>query len=190
MQRVTSPIMAAILIIGLLALAAGGAYVATHPTVDDVHQSLHTPTISSPLRPIVTIRNIRIPSADPYRMDPAELLVRGQPMRWNQAEARAVQQKAAGQQYDPDEYRAAMKAAQYNQKNGWTDDGTERTGQGTPLRNNQKRVGNSNKSQSGSDSCLQSFALTASVCGDGGEDITGGDGEGGPELGGIDLEEL
>jgi hypothetical protein len=176
MQRVTSPIMAAILIIGLLALAAGGAYVATHPTVDDVHQSLHTPTISSPLRPIVTLD---------------ELSVRGQPMRWSQAEREAVQERAAGKFFSRDDYKAAMKAAQYNQKNGWTDDGTQRVSQGTPLRNNQKREGNSGTSQQDeSGSCLQSFTLATAVCGEGGEDITGGDGEGGPELGGIDLEEL
>lgn len=72
--------------------------------------------------------------------DTAELLAaRGAPMRWSQAESRAVQEKAAGQNFDRAEYKAAMKAAQYNEKNGWTDDGSERTSPGTPLRNNQKR---------------------------------------------------
>ncbi len=98
-------------------------------------------------------------------VQPVGLMVRGQPMRWSQAESQAVQERAAGEPYDSNEYKAAMKAAQFNQKNGWSDDGTERLGSGTPLRNNQKRGGDSND-----DPCLASFTLTAGICDDGGED--------------------
>jgi hypothetical protein len=111
-------------------------------------------------------------------------------MRWSQAESRAVQEKAAGQNSDRGDYKAAMKAAQYNQKNGWTDDGSERTSPGTPLRNNQKRGGSS------SGPCLDTFILTTAVCGEGDEDITGGDGDGGVDggggvdVGGVTIDEL
>jgi hypothetical protein len=82
-----------------------------------------------------------------------------------------------------------MKAAQYNQKNGWTDDGSARTSPGAPLRNNQKREGSS------SGPCLDTFVLTAAICGEGGEDVIGGDGDGGDgdggvEVGGVNIEEL
>ena len=105
-------------------------------------------------------------------------------MRWSQAESRAVQERAAGRNYVRSDYKAAMKAAQYNQKNGWTDDGSARTSPGTPLRNNQKREGSSNGP------CLDNFILTAAICGEGGEDLIGGDGEGGIEGGGVNVEEL
>jgi hypothetical protein len=74
---------------------------------------------------------------------------------------------------------------------GMTDDGSQRISQGSPLRNNQERQGNSGASQQDdSGPCLQSFTLATAMCGEGGEDITGGDGEGGLDVGGIDLEEL
>ena len=101
-------------------------------------------------------------------------------MRWSQAESQAVRERAAGQPYSSEEYKAAMKAAQFNQKNGWSNDGSERLGSGTPLRNNQKREGGSNN-----DPCLASFTMTAGICDEGGEDGTGdgeGDGEGLPGL--------
>jgi hypothetical protein len=169
------PLLALILILGLLALAAGGVIATTRST-----------DRSAFLSP-VTVRHASVNGAEL-----AGLLVRGQPMRWSESETRAVQEKAAGQHYDPYEYRAAMKAAQYNQKNGWTDNGEQRAGQGTPLRNNQKREGNNA-------SCLQSFpstasvpltasvSLTASVCGEGDEDLGGGEGEN--PFGGIEFEE-
>jgi hypothetical protein len=114
--------------------------------------------------------------------DLAGLFVRGQPMRWSPAQTKAVSERDAGQDYNRGDYKAAMKAAQYNQKNGWTDNGEERTSQGSPLRNNQKRAGNNG-------SCLQSFSLTAAVCGEGGEDISGDEGESPFGPGGIEFEE-
>jgi hypothetical protein len=176
---VTAPLVAAIMIIGLLALAAGGVYVATRSgsNPEIVSGSLHqvTTAATQPL-PVVNLD---------------ELAARGQPMRWNQAERNAVDEREAGEFFSRNDYKAAMKAAQYNQKNGWTDDGTQRLAPKTPLRNNQKREGNSGTSRDNdSGSCLQSFTLSAALCGDGSEDITGGDGEGMPDLGGIDLEEL
>jgi len=135
-----------------------------------------------------TTASLRVIPGDPSHRadpDPAELLAtRGSPMRWSQAESRAVQERAAGQNFNRGDYKAAMKAAQYNQKNGWTDDGSERTSPGTPLRNNQKRVGDSNGP------CLDTFILTAAICGEGGEDVIGGDGDGGVEVGGVNIEEL
>jgi hypothetical protein len=178
MQRLTSPIVAAIVIIAMLALAGGGMYVIATRSGSEI--------TSGPSHRVATAATQPLPVVN---LD--ELSVRGQPMRWSQAERAAVQNRAAGKFFDRDDYKAAMRAARYNQKNGWTDDGTERTEPGTPLRNNQKRAGNSGNSQDNdSGSCLQSFTLTTAVCGDGGEDITGGDGDGVPDLGGIDLEEL
>jgi hypothetical protein len=179
MQRLTSPIVAVIMIIGFLALAAGGVFEATRSGPDTVSGSPHNLAAgATQLLPVV---------------DLDELLVRGQPMRWSQAEREAVEERAAGKSFDRDDYKAALRAAQYNQKNGWTDDGSERAPQGTPLRNNQKRNGNSGDSQDNDGgSCLQSFTLTTAVCGDGSEDVTGGDGDGDgvPDLGGIDIGEL
>ena len=114
------------------------------------------------------------------------LMARGQPMRWSQAESQAVRERAAGEPYSSENYKAAMKAAQFNQKNGWSNDGSERLSNGTPLRNNQKREGGSSN-----DPCLASFTLTAGICDDGGDDGSG-DGEGLPGLdeGGMELEDL
>jgi len=133
-----------------------------------------------------TIGSLRVTRDDaPHGADTAELLAaRGAPMRWSPAESRAVNERAAGQNFDRSDYKAAMKAAQYNQKNGWTDDGSERLGPGTPLRNNQKREGGS------SGPCLDTFLFTAAICGEGDEDIIGGEGEGGVEVGGVNVEEL
>jgi hypothetical protein len=179
MQRLTSPIVAVIMIIGFLALAAGGVFEATRSGPEIVSGSLHHAAAGA-------TQPLPVTSLD-------ELLVRGQPMRWSQAEREAVEERAAGKSFDRDDYKAALRAAQYNQKNGWTDDGSERMSPGTPLRNNQKRGGNSGDSgETDGGSCLQSFTLATAVCGDGNEDVTGGDGDGDgmPDLGGIDIGEL
>ncbi len=75
--------------------------------------------------------------------DPLGLASRKPPKRLNAAEKQAIKEKNAGDPYDHKEFDSATKKAQYNQKNGWSDDGESRTPKGTPLRNNQKRGRNS-----------------------------------------------
>jgi hypothetical protein len=173
---VLSPLYGAVLLLALVGLAVlglsvVGVFPASHPA-DAANTRADKAAFIAP-QPQLPIQ-------------PAGLMVRGQPMRWSQAESQAVRERAAGQPYDANEYKAAMKAAQFNQKNGWSDDGTERLGNGAPLRNNQKRGGDSNN-----DPCLASFTLTAGICDDGGDDGTG-DGEGIPGLdeGGMEFEDL
>jgi hypothetical protein len=108
-------------------------------------------------------------------------------MRWSQAEAKAVQERMAGEPYNRDDYKDAMRAAQYNQKNGWSDDGSKRTSSGTPLRNNQKREGNpSDPPEDGG--CVDSFMIATTACDEGGGDIAGDGGD--PEDGGLGFEDL
>jgi hypothetical protein len=189
-RSLASPLVAVILLLALLALAASGAMTATR-TISG-HISAYRPdplppTGSATATATVDAYRIAFTAPGPIRhtsvedVDLAGLFVRGQPMRWSAAQAKAVAEEEAGQNYNQSNYRAAMKAAQYNQKNGWTDDGEERTSKGTPLRNNQKREGNNG-------SCLQSFSLTAPVCGEGSEDVGGGDAENPLESGGIEFE--
>jgi hypothetical protein len=182
---VASPLLAVLLALGLLTLAAGGAFIATHTMSGQVHWPFHQ--TANPYG-----RTSRSPATFPNESvndpDLAGLFVRGQPMRWTPAQTRAVAEKNAGKNYIRNDYKAAMKAAQYNEKNGWTANGAGRTNQGTPLRNNQKRESNSGKPQQ-SGSCLQSFTLTAPVCGEGSEDFGGGDGESPFGPGGIEFEE-
>ena len=173
---VVSPLYGVVVLLALVGLAvlgltAAGMFLSSHPadaaSPRADRAALIAPQPQSPVQPV-------------------GLMVRGQPMRWSQAESQAVQERAAGEPYDSNEYKAAMKAAQFNQKNGWSDDGTERLGSGTPLRNNQKRGGDSND-----DPCLASFTLTAGICDDGGEDGFGeGDDGVGLDEGGIAFEDL
>jgi hypothetical protein len=190
MRLLASSVVAAITIACLLGLAAGGMYVATRSASDNVmrasEQVAASAIVAPSLTPVILFDAAPRTSDIADDVNSADLDVRGQPMRWSQAEENAVRLKAEGGHYDPDDYRAALRAAQYNQKNGWTDDGSERLSQGTPLRNNQKRGGSSNDGNS----CLQSFRLEAAVCGDGGEDITGDEGVGDSDLGGIDLGDI
>jgi hypothetical protein len=171
-----SPLYGAVLLLALVGLAVlglstAGVSGASHPANAGIAQTNEAAFIAP--RPHLPLQ-------------PVELVVRGQAMRWSQAESEAVRERAAGQPYDANEYKAAMKAAQFNQKNGWSDDGTERLGNGAPLRNNQKRGGDSNN-----DPCLASFTLTAGICDDGGD---GGIGDGdelpGLDEGGMDFEDL
>jgi hypothetical protein len=146
---VLSPLYGAVLLLVLvgfavLGLSTAGISGASHPATAASVQTDEVAYIAP--RPQLPVR-------------PVGLMVRGQPMRWSQAESQAFRERAAGQPYDVNEYKAAMKAAQFNQKNGWSDDGTERLGNGAPLRNNQKRGGDSNN-----DPCLASFTLTAGIC--------------------------
>jgi hypothetical protein len=162
----TSPWSAALLVLGLLGLAISG-------TVFAFRAAPTSPTGPPPAQSAAVLTQ-RIAAT------PTQLLVRGQPMRWSQTEAKAVQEKRAGDFYNRDDYKAAMRAAQYNQKNGWSDDGSERLRNGTPLRNNQKRGG-------GTSACIDSFTITAASCGESGSGIGGGDDT---NDGGVEFEEL
>ena len=117
----------------------------------------------------------------PTTAEPAGLMVRGQPERWSSIEAKAVQEERQGDMnFNIRAYKSAMQKATYNQKNGWTDDGTARASKGTPLRNNQKRGGDSNM-------CADAYMITAASCGESGGSLSGGEG---PEEGAVDFEEL
>jgi hypothetical protein len=102
----------------------------------------------------------------------AALMARGQPERWKSAERTAVEEKEQGDaNHDPRAFKSAREKAIYNQKNGWSDDGSERIEKGAPLRNNAKRGGDqkqsgSNNQEPDNGAFLDSFVSMSVTCGD------------------------
>jgi uncharacterized protein RhaS with RHS repeats len=95
--------------------------------------------------------------------DPSGMSSRLQPKQWSQSEQKAVNEKNNGEPYTEKSYKSAMTKAKFNQKNGWTDTGEERQPSGTPMRNNQKRGGSSNRSGTGPDPCETSTSGSGSA---------------------------
>jgi hypothetical protein len=164
----TSPWSATLLVLGLLGLAISGTLFAFRPAPS-------SPTGGRAAESAAVVV-LPVPAAEL-----TGLLVRGQPERWSSAEAKAVQEKRQGDMdFNLKAYRSAMQKTIYNQKNGWTDDGTERAGKGTPLRNSQKRGGDAT-------TCEDAYMITAAACGGSDGDLGGGEG---PEEGVTELGEL
>jgi hypothetical protein len=105
---VTSPLLTVLLVLGLLALAAGGAFIAFGTTSGHVHKPFQQ--IVGPYQ-----KAFPSPATSPNDLvndpDLAGLFVRGQPMRWTQAQTRAVAEKDAGKNYIKLDDKSAMKAA-------------------------------------------------------------------------------
>jgi hypothetical protein len=164
----TSPWSAALLVLGLLGLAVSG-------TLFAFRAAPSSPTGGPPAQSAAVVGH-PLPATEL-----TGLMVRGQPERWSSAEARAVQEEKQGDlNFNVKAYKSAIQKAIYNQKNGWSSDGTERAGKGTPMRNNQKRGGDTNM-------CVDAYMVTAASCGESGGGLVGGEG---PEEGPTELEEL